>query len=65
MLVEKKEKKEKIEICPKCGSILENNDYIYRRRAPNVRTYVCMVHVILYKRVSSYPLNLITNTHMQ
>jgi len=41
MLVEKKEKKEKIEICPKCGSILENNDYIYRRRAPNVRTYVC------------------------
>ncbi|MFX0001831.1 MAG: hypothetical protein ACFE9Q_15265 [Candidatus Hodarchaeota archaeon] len=29
------------EICNKCGTILENKDYIYRRRAPNVRTYVC------------------------
>ena len=41
MLVEKTEREVKPEICPKCGSILENNDYIYRRRAPNVRTYVC------------------------
>ncbi|MFX1304451.1 MAG: hypothetical protein ACFE9X_13935 [Promethearchaeota archaeon] len=37
-LIEKKEEKE---ICIKCGALLENKDYIFRRRAPNVRTYVC------------------------
>lgn len=41
MLIEEKERKELTEKCPKCGSILENTDYIYRRRAPNVKTYVC------------------------
>ncbi|MFX1379941.1 MAG: hypothetical protein ACFFA4_12700 [Promethearchaeota archaeon] len=38
ILIEKKEMKE---FCNKCGAFLENKDYVYRRRAPNVRTYVC------------------------
>ena len=38
MLIEKKEIKE---ICNKCKATLEDNDYIYRRKASNVRTYVC------------------------
>jgi len=37
-LIEKIEKKE---ICNKCKATLKNNDYVYRRTAPNVRTYVC------------------------
>ncbi len=37
-LIEKKENKE---ICNKCKATLEDNDYVYRRKAPNVRTYVC------------------------
>ena len=41
MLVEKKERKEKTEICNKCKAPLKNTDYIYRRRAPNVIAYVC------------------------
>ncbi|MFX1448515.1 MAG: hypothetical protein ACFFCG_10320 [Promethearchaeota archaeon] len=35
MLVEQKE------ICRNCKAPLTNFDYIYRRRAPNVKTYVC------------------------
>ncbi|MFX1480442.1 MAG: hypothetical protein ACFFCI_20285 [Promethearchaeota archaeon] len=27
------EKKKNKEICPKCGSTIENRDYIYRRRS--------------------------------
>ena len=29
------------EICKKCRAPLNDIDYIYRRRAPNVKTYVC------------------------
>ncbi len=32
MLIEEKENKE---ICPKCGSKLEDNSYIYRHKAPS------------------------------
>jgi len=32
---------EKKEICIKCRATLEDKDYIYRRRMPKVRTYVC------------------------
>ncbi|MFX0081154.1 MAG: hypothetical protein ACFE94_05315 [Candidatus Hodarchaeota archaeon] len=38
MLIEKIEEKE---ICNKCKAPLEGNDYIYRRKASNVITYVC------------------------
>jgi len=31
----------KKEICNKCKATLEDKDYIYRRKAPNVRTYLC------------------------
>lgn len=41
MLVEEIEKKENKEICNNCKAPLKNTDYVYRRRAPNVRTYVC------------------------
>jgi len=37
-LIEKEEYKE---ICSKCKAPLKNTDYIYRRKAPNVKTYVC------------------------
>jgi len=37
-LIEKIEKKE---ICNKCKATLEDKDYVYRRKAPNVKTYVC------------------------
>ncbi|MBY8980917.1 MAG: hypothetical protein KGD72_11045 [Candidatus Lokiarchaeota archaeon] len=35
MLVEEKE------LCNKCKAPLNNTDYVYRRKAPNVKTYVC------------------------
>lgn len=38
ILIEKREEKE---ICSKCRAPLEDKDYVYRRRAPNVKTYVC------------------------
>ncbi|MBY9011588.1 MAG: hypothetical protein KGD70_04360 [Candidatus Lokiarchaeota archaeon] len=41
MLVEIKERKEKTEICSKCKALLNDTDYIYRRKAPEVKTYVC------------------------
>lgn len=37
-LIEKEEYKE---ICNKCKAPLKNTDYVYRRKAPNVKTYVC------------------------
>jgi len=36
MLIEKKK-----EICNKCKAPLINTDYIYRNKAPKVKTYVC------------------------
>lgn len=41
MLVEKEVRKEKTEICSKCKAPLNDIAYIYRRRAPKVKTYVC------------------------
>ena len=41
LLVEKKVRKEKKELCNKCKAPLNNTDYVYRRKAPNVKTYVC------------------------
>ena len=38
-LIEKKEYK--IDYCKRCKAPLKNTDYIYRRKAPNVKTYVC------------------------
>ncbi len=35
------EKEESQEICSRCKAPLKNSDYIYRRKAPNVKTYVC------------------------
>ena len=32
---------EEKEICNKCKVPLKNTDYIYRRKAPKVKTYVC------------------------
>jgi RNase P subunit RPR2 len=37
-LVEKSQKKE---LCNKCKAVLNDNDYLYRRKASNVKTYVC------------------------
>ncbi len=36
MLIEVKK-----EICKKCKAPLINTDYVYRHRAPNVKTYIC------------------------
>jgi len=41
MLVVNKERREKTEICSKCKAPLNNSDYIYRHRTPNIKTYVC------------------------
>ncbi|MFX1573869.1 MAG: hypothetical protein ACFFB0_14065 [Promethearchaeota archaeon] len=36
------EEKEVKEFCPKCGSILEDNNYIYRHKAPSgYKCYKC------------------------
>jgi len=36
MLIEEKQ-----EICNKCKEPLKNIDYVYRRKAPKVKSYVC------------------------
>ena len=41
MLVEKILRKEKTEVCNRCKAPLKNTDFVYRLRAPNVKTYVC------------------------
>ena len=41
LLVEKKVRKEMTEVCYKCGATLKDTDFVYRLRAPNVKTYIC------------------------
>lgn len=41
LLVEKKVWKEMTDVCYKCGSPLKDTDFVYRLRAPNVKTYIC------------------------
>ena len=41
LVAEKKERKEEIEVCYKCKAPLKDTDFVYRLRAPNVKTYIC------------------------